>query len=183
MSINAPCIDPSPFKLVNIQFACYFIINGNAPAVAISSLSGIACWVFVLVRSVRDLLHHLCVILPGLNFVTARKSSDRPPNDPMNATASEGRLNHSMAHNTAVVNGSYELDDSPMKTAQPMKAQSYMLKNDDGLSNSTSDLRESQSDFRNTHCRSPLASRCIGPLADAYPSSRLRAHYKHHVLQ
>lgn len=100
----------------------------------------------------------------------------------MNATASEGRQNHSMADNTAVVNGSYELKDPPMMTPQPMKAQSYMPKHGDGLGNSTSELRESRSDFRITHRRSPLASRCIGLLADAYSSSRLRAPYKHHVL-
>lgn len=155
-STNAPFIDPSPFKFINVQSACHFIINGNAPTVAISSSSGITCWVFVPVRSVRDPLHHTCVILPVLNFFTARKSSDRPPNEPMTATASEGKLNHSMADNTAVVSGSYELHDPPMYTTQ-----SYMPKHGDGLSNSTSELRESQSGFRNTHRRSPLASRCI----------------------
>ncbi len=159
-------IDLFPLNAPNVPFACRFIINGNAPAAAISSSSGIACWVFVLVRSVRDLIYHPCVIVPSLTFVTARKSSDRHPNYSMDSTTSEGRLNRSMADDTVVVNGSYELDDSSMKNTQPTEDQPYMPKNGDGLTNSTSGLRDSQSGFKTTRCRSPLARRCTGLVAD-----------------
>ncbi len=185
-------IDLFPLNPLNVPFACRFIINGNAPAVAISLSSVIACWVFVLVRPVRDLIYHSCVILPDLTFVIARKSSDRHPKYHMDPTASrekvciskqptasEDRMNRSMADDTALVNGSYELDDPSMKNPESMEDQPYMPKNGDGLTNSTSDLWDSQ---KTTRCRSSLARLCTGLLTDAHLFSRLRAPNKHHVL-